>query len=101
MTAGTQSFWFSAPEKFKKLKGNKAKKGDIGILVNKDDKDHGHAFAFTEAETNVQRTVEYNTNKAGSRDGDGVWCLERSANGTISKTYRGSIDVIAWILSVN
>lgn len=101
MTAGTQNFWWKAPEKFKKLKGNKAKKGDIGILVNKDDAGHGHAFGFREDETNVQLTIEYNTNKAGSRNGDGVYRLERSANGTITKNYRGSVDVIAWILSVN
>ncbi len=101
MTAGTQNFWFKAPEKFKKFKGNKAKKGDIGILVNKDDNSHGHAFGFREDETNVQRTCEYNTSPAGSRDGDGFYCLERSPNGTITKDYRGSVDVVAWILSVN
>jgi hypothetical protein len=101
MTAGTQKFWRNAPEKFKKLKGNKAKKGDIGILVNKNDAAHGHAFMFREDETNVQLTIEYNTNGAGSRNGDGVYRLQRTAEGTISKTYRGSIDVVAWILSVN
>jgi len=101
MTAGTQKFWFRAPEKFKKFKGNKAKKGDIGILVNKSDENYGHAFMFREDETNVQKTCEYNTSPAGSRDGDGFYCLDRNANGTISKTYRGSVDVIAWILSVN
>lgn len=101
MTAGTQKFWRKAPEKFKKLKGNKAKKGDIGILVNKDDPGHGHAFMFREDETNVQLTIEYNTNGAGSRNGDGVYRLQRSSEGTITKTYRGSVDVIAWILSVN
>lgn len=101
MTAGTQKFWGRAPEKFKKLKGNKAKKGDIGILVSTTNPSQGHAFGFREDETHVQQTIEYNTNLAGSRDGGGVYRLERTANGTISKKYRGSVDVIAWILSVN
>lgn len=101
MTAGTQNFWWKAPDKYRKLKGNKAKKSDIGILVNKDDPSHGHAFMFTEDESNVQRTIEYNTNIAGSRNGDGVYRLERSATGTITKNYRGSIDVVAWILAAN
>lgn len=101
MTAGTQNFWFSAPEKFKKMRGTKAKKGDIGILVNKDDPKHGHAFGHRIDETSTIWTVEYNTSIAGSRDGDGVYCLERNTSGTIAKTYRGAIDVAAWIISVN
>jgi lysozyme len=102
MTAGTQNFYNKAPAKYKHAKGVHAKKGDIGILVNKDDAGHGHAFGFREEQVTAdQRTIEYNTNGAGSRDGDGVFELERTDLGTLTKTYRGSVDVIQWIMDAN
>jgi hypothetical protein len=104
MVAGTQDFWFSA----KKLapsciyeKGARALKGDICILVNRQDHSHGHAYGLTEDEGAKQMTIEYNTNLAGSRNGDGVYELTRTQDGTATKEYRGAVDVVHWILSVN
>lgn len=103
MTAGTQDFYQRAPLKFKTSKGSKKKalKGDIGILQNKGNSGLGHAFGFTVDETDKQTTCEYNTNKAGSRNGDGVYELTRDQGGTLTKRYLGSVDVVSWILSVN
>lgn len=103
MTAGTQNFYNLAPLKYRNPIGKGlAKKGDIGILVNKYDAGHGHAFGFREDETEDQQlTVEYNTDKAGSRNGDGVHELTRLQSGTLTKRYRGSVDVVKMILDAN
>jgi hypothetical protein len=102
MVAGTQTFYRLAPEKYRKPKGVSAEKGDICILQNKADKSHGHAYGLTENDRNTnQKTIEYNTNKAGSRDGDGVFELERTQDGTLSKAYLGAVDVVRWVMDAN
>lgn len=100
--AGTQSFWAKSAN-YRKAKGSGklAKLGDIGILRNKGDKSHGHAFGFDKPETEKQYTVEYNTDGSGSRDGQGVWKLVRTQSGTATKDYLGSVDVVAWIMDAN
>lgn len=100
-SAGTQDFFRTTPSKYKVLKGSKAKKGMIGILQNYADSGKGHAFMFTEDEGAVQKTVEYNTNVAGSRDGDGVYQGERTQEGTSSKKYLGAVDIVQWIIDYN
>lgn len=100
-TAGTQAFYRSCPTEFKHPKGKKLKKSFIGILQNKADKGKGHAYGLTEDETDKQDTIEYNTNVAGSRDGDGTYRSRRSQSGTSSKVYLGGVDVIGWLLSAN
>lgn len=108
-TAGTQKFWYGS---LKQQNGfvhsylenqpyEKAKKGSIGILQNKVDKAHGHAFMFAEDESDVQHTIEYNTNLKGSRNGDGVYELARTVKGTSTKIYLGNVDVVSWILIAN
>lgn len=104
MTAGTQNFYQRALAKVPHLvipKGKRAKKGSIGILQNKDDKSHGHAFGFRSDETDIQETIEYNTNPEGSRNGDGVYKLNRTQSGTKTKIYLGAVDVVAWIIEAN
>lgn len=103
MTAGTQDFWNRSPVKYRKIKGVMAERGDIGILVTIDDPVHGHAFGLAKTQTDVkhQSTIEYNTNPGGSRDGDGVFQLIRSQDGTSTKRYRGAVDVVQWILDAN
>lgn len=103
MTAGTQNFWWKTPVKYRREKGELGQKADIGILVNKSDPAHGHAYGLAKAQTDskLQATIEYNTSPAGSRDGDGVYQLIRSQDGTGTKTYRGCVDVIQWICDVN
>jgi hypothetical protein len=101
MTGGSQLFYASAPSMFKgpfKL----CRKGDIGIMQSIATPTQGHAFGFTEDENLGKfKTIEYNTNGVGSRDGDGVYELVRSRAGTMTKKWRGSVDVVAWIISAN
>lgn len=104
MTASTQEFYDATPAKFKHAKGVLGHKGDIGIMQSKSNSDSGHAYILEEDETStsgVQHTIEYNTDGSGGRDGDGVYRRTRSQSGDLLKRYRGSVDVIAWILSAN
>jgi len=102
MTAGTQKFWARAPMKYKKLKGDKPRKADICIQRNRDDKNHGHAYGLTADQKDLyQATIEYNTNMAGSRDGQGVYNLKRTQDGDSKKEYLGAVDVVRWILEAN
>lgn len=102
MTAGTQNFYDRAPSKYKKPKGTNANKSDIVILQSRSDSSSGHAYALTEDQSGSrQKTIEYNTNKGLSRDGDGVYENTRSSNGSLTKLYRGAVDVIRWILDAN
>lgn len=104
MTASTQEFYDSAPAKFKHAKGTLGHKGDIGIQQSRSNPDTGHAYILEEAEADtsgLQHTIEYNTDGSGGRDGDGVYRRTRSQSGDMAKKYRGSVDVIAWILSAN
>lgn len=107
MTSSTQRFFqrseILAP-KFVITKGSGvlAKKGCIGILRQRTDMTKGHAFGFKQDEgSRGQITIEYNTNTGGSRNGDGVYSITRTQNGTSTKEYLGAVDVVAWILSAN
>lgn len=102
-TASTQSFYNSAPDKYKISKDspNKAKKGDIGIQQRYSNPDQGHAYGFRADENYSQLTIEYNTDPGGSRNGDGVYERTRSRSGDAEKKYRGSVDVIKAILEAN
>ena len=104
MTASTQEFYDATPAKFKHAKGSLGHKGDIGIQQSKSNPDTGHAYILEEDEAStsgLQHTIEYNTDGSGGRDGDGVYRRTRSQSGDLLKRYRGSVDVIAWILSAN
>ena len=101
MTASTQEFWRNAPARFLRPNGKPGKKGDICIMQNKAAKNYGHAYGLTEDEGRDQKTIDYNTNLGGSRDGDGVFELVRNQGGTATKTYLGAVDVVAWIMEAN
>lgn len=102
-TASTQGFYNSAPAKYKRPKGDfGGKKGDICIQQSYSNPGLGHAYMLTAAETKTgQQTVEYNTNPAGSRNGDGVYKRTRTQAGDSSKKFRGSVDVVQAILDHN
>ncbi len=100
MTASTQSFWNHAPEKYRYI-GPAPKLAMIGILQNRANGSQGHGFGIREYSLNKYLTIEYNTNKAGSRDGDGVWTLTRYEAGTASKRMRGFVDVVRMIIDAN
>lgn len=97
MTASTQDFFNRSSHKV----ASSVKKGDIGILVNRNDSSHGHAFGILEDGVVSFKTIEFNTDPSGGRDGDGVYKRTRTSNGDTSKKYRGSIDVVKWIMEYN
>ncbi len=103
MTPSTQEFFDKTPSKYKTPKGGLAKKADIGIMKSRSNSSQGHAYGLREDEVKGkdQQTVEYNTNTAGSRDGEGVHSKTRTQDGDILKVYRGSVDVVRWIMDVN
>ena len=47
------------------------------------------------------RTIEFNTDGTGSRDGDGVWKKTRSVDGSHSMRFLGFVDVCAWVAESN
>ena len=99
--ASTQEFWRNVPSKYKRLKGVNAKKGDIGIMQSRSDSSKGHAYLIIEDESDKQKTLEYNTDPSGGRDGDGVWIRERSQSGDLAKKYLGAVDICQWIRDLN
>lgn len=99
--ASTQEFWRKVPSKYKRLPGTQAKKGDIGVMQSRSDSGKGHAYLITEDESVNQKTVEYNTDPSGGRDGDGVWLRERSQSGDLAKKYLGAVDICQWIRDLN
>lgn len=102
-TPSTQEFYDRAPAKFRHAIGEEALMADIGIEQSRENSSTGHAYGHTEDEIEgtLKKTIEYNTNDAGGRDGDGVYEKTRSQNGDSKKRYRGCVDVVSWILSAN
>lgn len=98
----TQAFYSSAPSTYRRPNGIHAKKGDIGILQNRGDVYHGHAYMFREDQASkTHLTIEANTDGSGGRDGDGWYERTRSDDGDGSKRYLGAVDVAQWILDHN
>lgn len=63
------------------------KAGDVGTLYYSKLKRIGHAYFYHERlNSTVYKSVEGNTNEAGSREGDGVYMKYRSFNATYSIT---------------
>lgn len=80
----------------------RALKGDICILQLIEDPKKGHAYTLTENESaHGQKTFEFNTNAAGSRNGDGNYRRTRFSTGGRTMKYRFAVDVVAWILDAN
>lgn len=103
MTMSTQSFWNGTASKYKVVKGSLAKRGMIGIQRQRTNKAKGHAYLMLadEVKSKVQQTLEYNTNNAGSREGDGVWIRTRTQEGTTGLEYLGSVDIVQMIADAN
>lgn len=100
-TMSTQEFYRQTPPAYKKPKGLKAKKSDVGIQQQYADAARGHAYVLTDDETTIQATIEANTNPQGSRDGDGVYYNSRTQDGDQSKKYLGAVDIAKWIFDAN
>jgi hypothetical protein len=100
-TMSTQEFWRRTPEAYKKHKGIKAAKADVGIQQQYANPTKGHAYVLTDNEGTFQPTVEANTNIQGSRDGDGIYENQREQSGDQSKKYLGAVDVAQWVCDHN
>lgn len=100
-TGSTQKFWAAVPEKYKRLPGIAAKKGDICILRNRKNPALGHAFMLSEDETHEMQTLEWNTNANGISDGEGFHELKRTQRGTLSQEYLGAVDVVSMLADHN
>nr|BFD58897.1 hypothetical protein CKG001_10040 [Bdellovibrio sp. CKG001] len=101
-TASTQEFYNNAPAHYRIPKGKVAGKGDIAIQQSYTSPGNGHAYMLTEDESaGIQKSIEYNTDGSGGRDGDGVYERVRTQSGDATKRYRGAVDVVAAILDYN
>lgn len=95
------------PQKYIRSEGSMGKKGDVGVLQVSGDSDRGHYTTLRE-DQNAQpyfKTVEYNTDGSGDRDGDGAYAMIRSTIDR-SSTNSGKIfvcftDIPSWILDHN
>lgn len=99
--ASTQRFYAKSPEHYR---FQFAKKGMIGIQQSRKDKTKGHATPVREnmiADSKYYRSIEFNTDGSGSRDGDGVWKKTRSLDGDSSKIFLGFVDVCQWVMDHN
>lgn len=99
--ASTQNWYRKVPKQFILKHG---KKGCIAIFQSKGDKSRGHAAPVREnmmAGSAYFRTIEFNTDGTGSRDGDGVWKKTRSVDGSHSMRFLGFVDVCAWVEESN
>ena len=98
----SQSMLWEAPHELLIAPGNVPKVGYVGIMTMRKDRAHGHIYLLTEVVNEMKhKTIEYNTNGAGSRDGDGCHELERTVNGSPSKKLSAYVDWIGWVIARN
>lgn len=76
-TAGTQFFWGHVKPEYKLTR---PEKGAIAIFQQMGEPTRGHAALVTAIDWRTDNfdTIEFNTNEAGSRDGQGVYWKKRS-----------------------
>lgn len=98
-TPSTQDAWRSSHIKYKRGRGSI---GDFCYWQSKRDETKGHAgiCRLEQTQTNF-RTIEFNTDSVGSREGGGVWYKSRNTVGTESLFFLGFVDVAQWILDEN
>lgn len=77
----------------------KPKRGAVFIQKSRTS-DDGHTGLCLDGNTPMFKTIEGNTNAAGSRDGDGVYENERYTTGTPTRTVLGYIDLPRMIYDV-
>lgn len=108
-TASSQAFRKTSyvPAKYIRAEGSLGKKGDIAVLQNANETTHGHVAAVSEDQKKQPKfkTVEYNTDGSGTRDGDGAYAMTRSTK-DLSKENAGKkficfTDVAQWVLDHN
>lgn len=107
-TAASQAFITSVPSKYLRPEGAPGYRGDSGVLQMVSDKGRGHMTILTEdmkVGSKEFKTLEFNTNSAGSRDGDGGYAKTRNtidqSKLNAGKKFRGFSDIASWILDAN
>jgi hypothetical protein len=108
-TAWSQSYakTYFVPGKYIRKDGDFGKKGDFGVLQVVGDPGSGHLVCLASDQASQPNffTVEYNTNPAGSRDGDGAYYMVRStvdrSTANSGKIFVCFTDVSQWILDFN
>lgn len=100
ITASSQDIASLVPHKYWR---SRAKHGDAFVLTKRNDSAHGHTGLVEHDMTGDAYfdTIEYNTNKFGSRDGDGCYRQRRSTKGDLTKRLRCFVDVIQFIMDEN
>lgn len=91
---GTQLFFEQCEKKFPHLISKKPQPGWIGIYQYKANPGKGHAVIAASAANadGTYLTLEFNTDGAGSRDGDGCWKRSRNIAGDSSLRLRGFVN---------
>ena len=98
-TPSTQDAWYTSDQKYVKRLGSKS---DIAYWQSTTDSSRGHAGLLREDQIlHHFKTIEFNTDSTGSREGGGVWYKSRTITGTDSLSFLGFVDVAQWILDSN
>lgn len=105
-TASSQAFRHTkfVPEKYIRPAHELGKKGDAAIFQVIGDENKGHYVTVREDQTDPIKfkTLEYNTDGSGSRDGDGAYAMTRVTEGRIgNKFFICFTDVPSWIADHN
>jgi lysozyme family protein len=108
-TAASQDFRRTGfiPAKYLRPEGSLGKKGDVGVLQVPGDSGHGHHTTLREDQTAQPyfKTVEYNTDGSGTRDGDGAYQMTRSttdrSSSNAGKIFVCFTDIPQYILDFN
>lgn len=109
-TASSQAFRKDryVPKQYMRASGELGQKGDVGVLQNVDDENHGH-LTFVREDMEAKpffKTSEYNTDAIKfDRDGDGAYNLERSIQSRSSKNagklFICFTDISQWVVDYN
>lgn len=106
-TAGSQSFRHSpfVPKAYIRPPHSLGQKGDAAIFQVVGNESQGHYATVREnqaTDSNSFKTLEYNTDGSGSRDGDGAYDMTRHVDGrTGNKFFICFTDIPQWIYDHN
>jgi hypothetical protein len=93
----TQRVWAKINEKYKSKNPTRA---SLIFWRSRKDKSRGHVGIVEDFDGDLV-TIEFNTNDAGSRDGDGVWRKRRKLSGSISLELLGFVNIAQMIIDKN
>lgn len=92
------------PQKYIRPVGSLGMKGDVGVFQVIGNSTQGHYVTVSEDQKSspMFKTLEYNTDGSGSRDGDGAYAMTRSTSAkTGNKIFICFTDIPQWIVASN